>query len=332
MQLDKVVFQLPSLEANTFLHVRPWIKQVRVFAKLVGTTITPNGQGLLDTGIVSSDVQWTAEHAILTGNAAVPGVIPPRLVPVHPGNPPAAAAGQFLWKYQMKLFVEFVQAEAILKFAILSSLGPTITQEISDPVHGMLNVSIVEIINYISLQYLTPRDIDVAQLHQSLLIPFNDPALFRQQSAELYEKFELLAEYGQPKSTYEQILTLTMVTSAIPSIAAIIQQQKAITPSPITLTFAQVTAYINAHLTVATPISTFGYTAAAAVPTPPQKTKRQPSANYCYMHGWGHSGDHCFKMPKDPKYTAAMIAATKPTDVAGGSTAGTYAPAPSKGK
>ena len=206
---------------------------------------------------------------------------------------------------------------------------------------------------------LTTGDIRALQSQLEILIQADDMATFVAFSAHFSETIERLETSGQGLRSFQQMESFINSTANQPNISRAIEKYVESNPVLGTRSLPLMIAYVRVHLSNITPTSAAsGYSAmaqknfekactdkiadlewklAAAVAqissggrstsAPSRLTVKQPlirpgMKQYCYFHGhFDHTGKVCRIMLKNRgQFTQAMLNATSPTDVPGGST------------
>jgi hypothetical protein len=121
---------------------------------------------------------------------------------------------------------QYAKDKEILKAAILTSLGESIQDEISQPVVGLADITIPEILAYVSLHFGCPTDADYRALMVQMVTPFNSDATFRSESGKLTKIFSTFATNGNPKSEIDKMMVLEQVTRTLPGVTRAIDTYK----------------------------------------------------------------------------------------------------------
>jgi hypothetical protein len=298
--------------------------------------------GLAETGITKTDAQWALLHPVEDGELPHPRITP-QTPDVHPANATAAAIS--LYKIASTRGQSYRSGVALLKTAILASLGPTIRAALLDPDTGHSLLTIPDIIAYVVRRYGTATEQDILMLHAACATPFLADDTFDADAVRLDTLFRRLDRLGHPKSEMDKMEILQNATRHLVGTTANIGDYKRINNALQDRTFVSMTAYISSHHNNTVTVSAVGFVGKSVSvdmeerikmgiaegvrlalqelkllkpenksnkdSARDRKSKSRTAGLYCFVHGrCAHTGLNCFSMAADTKYTHQMKQAT----------------------
>lgn len=239
------------------------------------------------------------------------------------------------------LHSEYLTKEAQIKQAILSSVGPSILRNLTNPDAGdTVTMTAQEIMAELELLYGTFTAMDIHNYQRQLSDPIagQDVATFLAYCSNFRSITAKLEHAGHSLSNFTQFEFFTQGTISQENIRRALAQYIVLHPLLADRTIATLVPFVRLQLSNAT-TTTSGY-AGAIVPSisladvealiAAALAKQATKANapkksgqfgpYCYFHGYkAHLGINCTHMLQDPAtFGAAKLSAKNPQAVAGG--------------
>jgi hypothetical protein len=314
---------LPTLISHPTRVFSQWYSSVSAFAACIGTADFTYGL----VHLVISPQAWAA----LPGNTAPNGDVAPVPNPPPPGTLAgnASAATVHLYREDVELHRRYLGYVASLRAALLESLGPEIQISLRDPQHNIIIQFIPHIMAAMRTSYGTAAAADIEALLVQLSEPIQggDHDTFMSFTIGFRQIVAALDRAGQPLSQYMQCRRLQEATVSQSNIARAVAFYFETNPLLADQSLAELIQFVLRQLqntdrrqrkrqSRGQSNSTSGPRLSSGVDT---TLPTHSSGHYCYQHGFGgHPSSTCNFMRRSTAHTAAMRAATSPTDVPGG--------------
>ena len=339
-----------ALDDQPRLHFAEFERQVFDDAGSTCTDIFQHGLLFL----VVSDAIWAS---LPNNSVTVEGITTIRQRPVHAVPiQPQDNATTGIWKAfetRRKIFDIYNVASLLLLRRIKLSLPAADTALLSHPVLGLVNLTALEIMNHLRLQYGVFRVTDFNILYLKL----EETMGCKSQFADFASRFRLIfAQFASNNQPISELQQCNFLCRSIASHADLVKAQDSffnLFPDPNLRTFAALVAHITIHApNFSRTTSDLGYTATAIAGTdndsiqsflkspqfvaalasaaaansrpnssPRHQRSEKPPRKYCFLHGYDwHQSKDCRIMAKDiATYNSAARAATTHELPTGGS-------------
>ena len=288
--------------------------------------------------LVVSDRTWATlpNNTTVTDNITTTLPRPTFQPPIQP--PDNATTG--VWKTfetRRKLFDTYSAAALLLLRRIKLTLPAADNNLLSHPVLGLVNFSAFALMEHLRMTYGNFQATDFQQLYLHLEQKISTTTDFPTLAANFRLIFEQFSAHNQPLSELQKCTYLANAISGFPHLVKAFDTYSNLHPLPEDRQFLELATHITIHAPNFAPttadhgyvasaagdklsstfedflrspqLATLIATAAAAVKTPPNRSKQPRVKNsaptthrtYCYLHGYNwHSSADCKNMARDP--------------------------------